>query len=56
MTKDVKLTTRIAPNARGDMLMALPGNKIVAVTERRWPRLHRLLWEIFRAERGREIR
>jgi len=49
MTKGVKIKICIQPNAEGHILIALPGNKIAALSKRRWPRLHRLLQEIYDA-------
>jgi hypothetical protein len=47
----VKFEIAIQPNAKKHMLMALPNNNILAASEKQWPRLHRILWEIYRAER-----
>lgn len=49
--KGVKFEVCIQPAADGRMLVALPGNKLVAVSERRWPRLLRLLTAIYENQR-----
>jgi len=52
MTKGLKIEICIQPDSKGRMIMALPDNQIAALSESQWPRLHRLLREIYAAQRA----
>lgn len=57
MPKGVKFEICIQPDSKGRMLIALPDNKIAALSERQWPRLHRLLQELYgAAQRAESLR
>jgi hypothetical protein len=51
-TKGLKITICIQPDAKDRMLIAGISNTLVAVSEKQWPRLHRLLWKVYREEKA----